>query len=187
MLPGLNGIASNNLHASKFTYITGQTNKPYLSEHSHFLIQVHYFTNDHEENKIEERIELGKNLNDGNWHGIGVERKGAVTVLKVDQESSTLQLADRISNLRITSHLYLGGIPKKYLKDGCKSMKQQFPRYDYYLQTNRDGKKLLFRKQNCSTFRVCLIGANSESGRLGKLRICRQRGKQAEFLRNTTF
>ncbi|XP_065062045.1 contactin-associated protein like 5-4-like [Rhopilema esculentum] len=93
------------------------------------VTQVHYFSNAHEENKIEERISIGKNLDDGNWHGVNIERKGAYTVLKVDNDVASLPLADRISNLRITSNLYLGGIPRKYLEEGCESNKKRFQRF----------------------------------------------------------
>ncbi len=108
---------------------------------------MHYFSQSNEENKIEERISLGRNLDDGKWHGINIERKGSYTVFKVDQESATLKLADRISSLRIVSNLYLGGIPQKYLDPRCKETKEQFPRFvqmpiclDYRI--SRQGEKL---------------------------------------------
>lgn len=89
---------------------------------------MHYFTKNHEENKIEERLSLGQDLDDGKWHGINIERRGAYTIFKVDKKSANLKLADRISSLRIVSNLYLGGIPKIFFDDRCKETQKRFPR-----------------------------------------------------------
>ena len=89
---------------------------------------MHYYSRINEENKVEERISLGRNLDDGEWHGVTVERKGSYTIFKVDSETATLRLSDEISNLRIASYLYLGGIPKRYLNPKCKETKERFPR-----------------------------------------------------------
>eukprot|EP00794_Sanderia_malayensis_P004631 gene4631-5238_t len=93
------------------------------------VTQVHYFTDLHEENKIEERTKIGHDLNDGKWHGVVVERKQALTIVKVDTYSSTLQLADRISNLQVKSDLYIGGIPSIYTEHGCIAFAKEMPRF----------------------------------------------------------
>ncbi len=67
-------------------------------------------------------------MNDGKWHGVAVERRQAYTIVKVDTESKTLELTDRVSNLYITSNLYVGGVPSEYIEDGCDTLQEEMPR-----------------------------------------------------------
>ena len=90
---------------------------------------MHYYTQGNEENWVEKRSSLGRNLDNGKLHKIDIERRGSQVIFTADGKSSTLELEGPTSSLRIASNLYLGGIPQRYLYQMCDETMERFPRY----------------------------------------------------------
>ena len=83
------------------------------------VTQIHFFTQN-EEVKIENKVIMGKNLNDLKWHEVEVVRNGTITIMILDKNlRDQNELGEGRHILHVGLLLYVGGIPRRYKERNC--------------------------------------------------------------------